>query len=284
MAAHPSVSAGAVPLGIGKIAPAESGPMLELNAARAARQKSRRARQARLGVGGPLAGQRAQVPGGVDEWPRRRSRRARSEAAPRRLARQQRLDLLLALLRLERADAIDDRPPGLISATARSSRRRCRSVSTRYRPPLEPGDVRVAADRAGRRAGRIEQHRIERPALPFGRVGGDHFGLQAEPREVLAHPRQAGRRAVDRGDPGAGERQLHGLAAGRRAEVGDLLAGDVAEQAGRERRRGVLHPPGAFAVAGKQRDSALRRRCERCRSAARGRAGAAPSSLRRISP
>ena len=51
----------------------------------------------------------------------------------------------------------------------------------------------------------------------------------------------------------AGARKLRGLAAGRGAEVGDRAAGEVAEQPGRERGGGVLHPPGALAVAGKLR-------------------------------
>ena len=50
---------------------------------------------------------------------------------------------------------------------------------------------------------------------------------------------------VDRRHPGAGGGELRGLAAGRGAEIGDALAGDVAEQARRERGGGVLHPPGA---------------------------------------
>ena len=58
------------------------------------------------------------------------------------------------------------------------------------------------------------------------------------------------RRAVDRGDVGAGVRELRGLAAGRGAEIDDGLAVDVAEQPRRQRGGGVLHPPLALGEAG----------------------------------
>ena len=47
-----------------------------------------------------------------------------------------------------------------------------------------------------------------------------------------------------------------GLAAGRGAEIGDALAGDIAEQAGGQGGGGVLHPPGAVGVAGERLDGA----------------------------
>jgi len=55
------------------------------------------------------------------------------------------------------------------------------------------------------------------------------------------------------GDAGAGERQLGGLAARRRAEIGDGFAGDVAEQPHRQGGGGVLHPPLALGKARQHR-------------------------------
>ena len=57
--------------------------------------------------------------------------------------------------------------------------------------------------------------------------------------------------------------KLRGLAAGRRAQIGDAETADVAEQARRQRGGGVLHPPGAFGKAGQQRDRAMRQRAHR---------------------
>ena len=56
--------------------------------------------------------------------------------------------------------------------------------------------------------------------------------------------------------PASGERS--GLAAGRGAEIGDALSRNVAEEAGRQRRRGVLDPPCAFGIAGQVGDPAGR--------------------------
>ena len=61
-----------------------------------------------------MTGQRAQVAGGIDEFGNSADFVGLNrDAAQRRLARQQRLDLLLAFLGLERADAIDDPAAGL---------------------------------------------------------------------------------------------------------------------------------------------------------------------------
>ena len=79
----------------------------------------------------------------------------------------------------------------------------------------------MAADGAGRGAGRIEQHGVERPRLPLRHVGGDGVGGEPEAGEVLRSRSEPGRRAVDRGHLGAGGGELRGLAAGRGAEVGD---------------------------------------------------------------
>ena len=96
------------------------------------------------------------------------------------------------------------------------------------------------------------------PALPLQRVGGDGLGLERQPREVFAQAGQPVGRAVDRGDARAGAGELRGLAAGRRAQIGDAQPAHVAEQARRQRGGGVLHPPGAFGKARQQRDRAMR--------------------------
>jgi len=86
---------------------------------------------------------------------------------------------------------------------------------------------------------------------------------QACAREVVAEPRHAAGRDVDRGHVGAGGAELHGLAAGRGAEVGDLLARDVAQQARRQGSGGVLHPPGALGEARQLGDVAAAGAAER---------------------
>ena len=52
----------------------------------------------------------------------------------------------------------------------------------------------MAAYRAGRRTWRIDQNTIERPTLPFARVGGDGLRGQTQPREILFQPDKALRR------------------------------------------------------------------------------------------
>ena len=104
-------------------------------------------------------------------------------------------------------------------------------------------------------AGRIEQDGVEALLWPPGQdIGGDQLGGQGEAIEGGLQAVQARRRDVDGDDARAGEDKLRGLAAGRRAEIGDALAADVAEQAGGTRRSGVLHPPGAVGIAGQRFD------------------------------
>ena len=55
----------------------------------------------------------------------------------------------------------------------------------------------------------------------------------------------------------AGERQLRGLTAGRRAQIGDAPATDLAEEPHWQRRASILNPPRAF---GKTRQRAYRAR------------------------
>ncbi len=97
-------------------------------------------------------------------------------------------------------------------------------------------------------------------AGPFGHIGADELGSKRQPREIVAQPRQPRRRAIDRGDMGAGGGKLRGLAAGRGAEIGDASPADIAEQPRRQRRRGVLHPPGAFGETGQRGHRAMRDR------------------------
>ncbi len=80
----------------------------------------------------------------------------------------------------------------------------------------------MAADRAGRRAGRVEQHGVERPGLPFARRRPRRSRPRGRgARDFAAAARAARRRAVDGGDLRAGGGKLRGLAAGRGAEIGD---------------------------------------------------------------
>lgn len=69
---------------------------------------------------------------------------------------------------------------------------------------------------------------------------------KAEPREVLTQPREPGFGAIDRRHARARGGELCSLAPGSCAKIDDTLARYVAEQAHRQRRRRVLHPPAAF--------------------------------------
>ena len=118
---------------------------------------------------GPMAGQGAQIALGGQEFGVARHlggaiglrRRPASRASSA-------VDLLLAFLGFERAGAIDQR-------AARLGQRRgavdaagaCRAMSlARSASLLEPGDVGMAADRAGRGARRVDQHGVERLERP----------------------------------------------------------------------------------------------------------------------
>ena len=134
----------------------------------------------------------------------------------------------------------------------------------------------MPADRAGRRAGRIDQDGVERPALPRRGIGPDDLGVELQPREILPQPLEPRRRAVDGGDLRAGERQLRGLAAGRGAEIGDGLAARrrrAAAPAGPRRRPApTMRPRRSRAAAG----SDPMRWCAPCRWRARGREASRP--------
>ena len=142
----------------------------------------------------------------------------------------------------------------------------------------------MPADRSGGRAGRIEQHGVERPSLPFRDVGRDDFGVQTEPREIVAQPREPAGGAVDRRDAGAGMRELRGLAAGRGAEIGDLRTRtSPSSRAGSAAAASCTHHSPST-IAGQQRDRAVRDGAHACLSAARARAGARPSCAGSFSP
>ena len=84
-------------------------------------------------------------------------------AAKARLAVEEILDDVGAFLRLERAGAIDQRAARLgelggVGEEPALQRGERGDVGL----PLEPGDIGMAADGAGRGAGRIEQNRVER--------------------------------------------------------------------------------------------------------------------------
>ena len=231
--------------------------------------------QARIGVG-QLQRQRAQVAVGGEEFGEAADLRRCDGARRRRGSRaSKRRDLVLAFLRLERAGAIDQGAAGLDQldrAVEQPPLQRGERGDVGF--ALEPGHVGMAADGAGRGAGRIEQHGVERPALPFQRVGGDGLGCKRSRARFSRSAAEPGGRAIDRGDVGAGDGELRGLAAGRGAQVGDCFAAHVAEQPRRQRGGGVLHPPGAFAEARQQRDRAMRERAHRA-----GRQHAAAQAL-----
>ena len=158
----------------------------------------------------------------------RTPRPRRSARAAARVARQKIGDDVFVLLRL--AASRCNRPAcrrAWSAPTARSIKRRCSAGEPDdVGRSLEPGHVGMAADGAGRRARRIEQHGVERaPALPFRDIGADDLGGKRQPRQIVRQPRQPRRRAVDGGDERAGGGKLRRLAARRRAEIGDAAAG-----------------------------------------------------------
>ena len=115
----------------------------------------------------------------------------------------------------------------------------------------------MAAEGAGRRAGRVEQDRVEaRSGCQVKRVGGDQLGGQAGAlRDFRARRCETTFRSVERGHAMAGGGELHGLAAGRRAQVEHV----------------VRHRPGSAARGARRRDpgpTSRRRRSRRDRRTA----------------
>ena len=76
--------------------------------------------------------------------------------------------------------------------------------------------------------------------------------------EILLQPREPRRRAIDRGDVGAGGGKLRCLAARRRTKVGNAKSGNGAEKTRRQRGGSVLNPPRAFGKTWQRRDGAMR--------------------------
>src|SRR5688500_3561166 len=184
---------GLLPLGFGKIAPAgvraNSGWKTALKPLQPGGKEAVEAAHARVGDG-PMARQRAAIAAGIKELGKAGDLiRADRLAADVGLACQQGVDLLLAFLGFERTDAINNLAALLDQANRSVEQPLLQADQLRQIGlALEPAHVWMAADRARGRTGRIDQHGIERTALPFGRIGDDHVGVQAEPHQVLAHP------------------------------------------------------------------------------------------------
>ena len=118
----------------------------------------------------------------------------------------------------------------------------------------------MPADRAGGGTRRIEQHVADRPGRsPGERIGHLDPGLELEALEIAAQAAGPPVRQLDRGHCGARRGQLRGLAAGRRAQIDHSAPAYVAEQPRRQRRGGILDPPGALGVARQLLDRAARR-------------------------
>ena len=188
------------------------------------------------------------------------------------IAAQDRRDLRFALFGFERAGAVDEE-----AARPRQRDRLLEKLGLQLDErgeiarPLDPGDVGMAADRAGRGAGRVQQHGVERRRLEAQRVGDHDLGAKAQALEIGGKHLEPLGRAIDRRHVGAGGRKLRGLSARGGAEVGDAHARTRSKQLRRQRGGGVLHPPFAVGVtfelgdrfmgveangAGRQNDSA----------------------------
>ena len=115
----------------------------------------------------------------------------------------------------------------------------------------------MPADRARRGARCVEEYGVERLGGPFFDIGADELGFKRQPGEISTQALKPGRRAVDRGEAGAGGGKLRRLAAGSGAQVGHAKPAHIAEQARRQGRRGVLHPPGALGKARKRRHGTM---------------------------
>ena len=91
-------------------------------------------------------------------------------------------------------------------------------------------------------------------ALKVRGVANRDRGFELEAVRLARERLQAFGGAVERGDLGAGDGELRGLAAGRRAEVENPLSRRHAEHARGQRGGGVLNPPYAVRIAGEFRD------------------------------
>ena len=87
----------------------------------------------------------------------------------------------------------------------------------------------MAADGAGGGTGRINQHE-GRGQFDIARIGLDNFGIQLGARQILRDAGGASRINLHRHHLGTHCRQLHGLAAGRRAQINHPLAAHIPQQ------------------------------------------------------
>ena len=147
-------------------------------------------------------------------------------AAHAGFGRQQRGDRLLAFFRFQRTGAVDQRPARLEQRDRLLQQpllQRRQGGDVGFLP--QPGDVGMAADGAGRGAGRIDQDAVEGAvaARPFGGVGDDVSACSASRARLSRSRAIRGGRTIDRRDTRAGLRQLRGLAAGCGAEIDDGL-------------------------------------------------------------
>jgi hypothetical protein len=163
---------------------------------------------------------------------------------------------LLALLGLERANRVDEAAGGLqpMGGTVEHRPLRAGERATRLRPrPIQC--LGVAAEDAGRRAGRVEQDRVSRRARrPEHQVGGGDLGDKPGAGEIFDKSSETTLRDVDRDRLEARRGELHRLAAGRRAEIEGETSRARAQQPRRDRGREILHPISAFGKAGELAD------------------------------
>ena len=179
-----------------------------------------------------MAGQGSQVAGAGNELAAAENLGGGVIGARRicRFAREQAGDDVLAFLGLQRAGAIDQRAArfgqrdGVLDQPPLQRGELCD-----VRGVLEPRYVGVAADGARRGARRVDQNGIKRLGRPFGDIRADKLGCKRQAAQIFLQPGEACRRAIDRGDAGARGGKLRGLAAGRRAQIGDAKPRDGAE-------------------------------------------------------
>ena len=115
---------------------------------------------------------------------------------------------------------------------------------------LEVEDIRVAADRAGRGARRVDQDVVEHDAAaPRRCVAGNCPGLELQAVEVGAQAFEAIEGHIESRHLGAETCELRGLAARCSAEVEDAVTRLRADQAGGQAGGCVLHPPFASGIA-----------------------------------
>lgn len=164
---------------------------------------------------------------------------------------QERLHLRFALLRLQGTGAVDQPPAGEDAVGGGVQQARLGGGQPRQVPrPRRVQHVRVAAEGAGGRARRVQQHEVEPAGVgPAGRVRRHGLRLQPQAQEVLGHALQPGGGAVQGGGARAGGRELQRLAAGRGAQVEGALPRPGRQQPHGDGGGRVLHPPAAFGVA-----------------------------------